>query len=492
MRYSIVNLQDISLESTIFRLDSEFFHPEILSTKKWIRSKAHSTLRKIGSTIIHPSEVKRKYEETGIQILLAQNIRDNFLDFSIRVFMAKKLENLLKKNRLEYGDIALTRSGANYGQCAPYLGLPSKIFACADDLVIKNIKIPGTYLSTYLNTSFGKNLIESCKYGGSQPHIAPQALYDIPIYTPSDKLIRKIDRQVKNAFELTKKSEATYRQAQTLLLSELGLANWKPKHQLTFVRNYSDTQRAGRMDADYFQPKYEEIINTILSYSGGWDTLGNLAYLKNENFKPKSKTEYRYIELANIAGNGEITDCMTTRGRDLPSRARRKVSVGDVIVSSIEGSLDSSALIKKEYDEALCSTGFHVINSGVFNSETLLVLMKSIVGQLQLKKGCSGTILTAINKDEFTQIVLPIIAQKKQIQIQQKVTESFNSRKQSKHLLECAKRAVEMAIEQDEQTAIDWLENERNCYVPQNHCRTQMHAQGTGACQSTKENLGDQ
>ena len=213
------------------------------------------------------------------------------MDFSVRVFMSEKLENPLQKNRLEYGDIALTRSGANYGQCAPYLGLPAKIFACADDLVIRDLKIPGTYLSTYLNTSFGKNLIESCKYGGSQPHIAPQTLYDIPIYTPSDKLIRKIDRQVKNAFESKKKSEATYRQAETLLLSELGLADYQPKHQLTFVKNYSDTQRAGRIDADYFQPKYEEIVNAIKSYAGGWGTVRNLACTKKENFKPKRKTE---------------------------------------------------------------------------------------------------------------------------------------------------------------------------------------------------------
>ncbi len=139
-----------------------------------------------------------------------------------------------------------------------------------------------------------------------------------------------------------------------------------------------------------------------------------VAHLKDNNFKPEHKTEYRYIELANIAGNGEITDCMTTQGQDLPSRARRKMSTGDVIVSSIEGSLDSIAKINKEYDEALCSTGFHVIKSKVFNSETLLVLMKSMVGQLQLKKGCSGTILTAINKDKFAQVVLPIIKKKKQ------------------------------------------------------------------------------
>ena len=37
--------------------------------------------------------------------------------------------------------------------------------------------------------------------------------------------------------------------------------------------------------------------------------------------------------------------------------------------------------------------------------------------------------------------------------------ESFNGRKRAKNLLECAKRAVEIAIEQDEQAAIEWLES---------------------------------
>ena len=36
--------------------------------------------------------------------------------------------------------------------------------------------------------------------------------------------------------------------------------------------------------------------------------------------------------------------------------------------------------------------------------------------------------------------------------------QSANLRRHAKDLLECAKRAVEIAIEQDEQTAIDWLE----------------------------------
>ncbi len=71
-----------------------------------------------------------------------------------------------------------------------------------------------------------------------------------------------------------------------------------------------------------------------------------------------------------------------------------------------------------------------------------------------------ASILTAINRDEFKKVMLPKVRKEKQTEIQEKVIESFSLRKQSKHLLEAAKRAVEIAIEQDEQTAIDWLENE--------------------------------
>ncbi len=294
----------------------------------------------------------------------------------------------------------------------------------------------------------------------NQANFSPAKFKEILVPYFGEEIQLSIDKSIWESFDKHRMSKEIYAKAQILLLSELGLANWKPKHHPAFVKSYSDTKQAGRIDADYFQPKYDEIINSIKSYSEGWDMLGNLARLKDKNFNPQGNKEYRYIELANIAGNGEIMDCMLEQGQDLPSRARRRVATGDVIVSSIEGSLDSIALIDEEYDEALCSTGFHVINSQVLNPETLLTLLKSIVGQLQLKKGCSGTILTAINKHELCNIVLPVIPKEKQTQIQKKVIESFNLRKQSKHLPECAKRAVEIAIEQNEKVAIGWLENE--------------------------------
>lgn len=62
--------------------------------------------------------------------------------------------------------------------------------------------------------------------------------------------------------------------------------------------------------------------------------------------------------------------------------------------------------------------------------------------------------------DQAKGTVIPILAEDKQIEIRQRVAEAFALRRQSKHLLESAKRAVELAIEQDEETAMDWLESQ--------------------------------
>ncbi len=316
------------------------------------------------------------------------------------------------------------------------------------------------YLTAFLNTKYGViDIKRRARHSVNQSNVNLEEVKRIEIPLLCNQLQRKITSSFNNAVDSIQASEAVYNEAQTLLLAELGLADWQPKQQLTFVKNLSDTESTGRIDAGYFQPKYDEIIDAIKNYTGGSDTLGNLACVKDTNFNPDTETEYKYIELANIGNNGEITDCMVEQGGNLPTRARRKVTTGDAIISSIEGSLESIALITEEYDNALCSTGFHVIKSDVLNSKVLLVLLKSIVGQLQLKKGCSGTILTAINKDEFSKIAVPKIKAGKQTEIEQTVIESFNLRNRAKDLLEHAKHAVEIAIEQDEQAAINWLES---------------------------------
>ena len=211
----------------------------------------------------------------------------------------------------------------------------------------------------------------------------------------------------------------------------------------TLTQSYG---KSGRLDSEYYQSKYDAIERTIKDYKGGYCKLES-SEIKDTNFTPKTQEKYRYIEIANISNNGNISEPLEDLGANLPTRARRKVKTGDLIMSSIDGSLASCAIITPEFDGCLVSTGFYVLNSTKLNSETLLVLFKSAFFQDYLKKFPSGTILTAISKDELLNVLIPKIDSTTQEQIAFKIQKSFALRKVAKDLLESAKSKVECAID---------------------------------------------
>lgn len=450
MQYSIVKHSQIK-SSPDLRMDSEYWHPEFIQNALLFSSQ-HKISDFVDPNIqnIKSSPINRTFEYLEIS-----GISLNGCEYQLtRVEPGSEPDRA--HHILQRGDVTVSTVRPNRNAVA--FIQEDGIVGSSGLAVLRTNKVEPAYLFAFCKTDYFVKCLMRANKASMYPAVSKKDVLETPLLVPSDHFRSDIALLVKKALYENQKANASFNSAQSLLLAELGLTDWQPKYQLTFIKNYSDIKQSNRIDAEYHQPKYDEIVNAVQACSGGWDTLGNLVNLKAKNYQPKGEQEYKYIELANVRGNGEVIDCMTEKGQNLPTRARRIVSKGDVIVSSIEGSLDSVALIDKEYDQALCSTGFHVLDSLALNSETLLVFLKSMVGQLQLKKGCSGTILTAINKDELTRIVLPKIKEETQIKIQQKALEAFNLKKQSKHLLECAKRAVEIAIEQDEQAAIQWLD----------------------------------
>jgi len=458
MQYSIVNYKDIN--TNLYRLDAEY-HVGIskIDMSRLIGYKLSDLCKKV---VQGPNP---KFIDEGIPSLNGKNVYFGTLDADVPNYISKEEYKSFRPYHLNVNDILITlKHASRVGRLWIFQEEKECLFSRNLGLIRldTNTHINVETLLFYLWGRIPQTLLNLIATGGTNGQItlSMAELREFPIPKLSDDLQILLKITFLSGDKLIGQSKKLYHQAENLLLSELGLLDWRPEHCLSFVRNYFDTEQVGRFDAEYFQPKYDEIVKAVKDYKGRWETLGNLLNIKDKNFNPVDNKEYRYIELANIGGNGEVAGHTTAEGQELPTRARRKVCANDVIVSSIEGSLSSIALITRECDNALCSTGFYVVNSDDINSETLLVLLKSQVGQLQLKKGCSGTILTAINKDEFGRIVLPVVNKKIQSKIQQKIVESFALRKQSKHLLECAKKSVEMAIEKDEKTALQWLKKE--------------------------------
>lgn len=463
LEISVLKLSEAQKDNESKRIDSEYFKREYLENIEFIKSSNFIQLINTDISIKHPMEIKREYtnEINSVWFFRTQNLRPLFIDNeSNKVYISEKDSQKLQKNIINKGDILITRTGANFGDCAIY-NLDELAIASSHILIVRNSFFNQSFLAVFLNTKFGKIQINKGMYGGLQPEIAPYYLKNIYVPILPMEFQLEIEKMLKDSHKALEESKELYKKAEEILYNELGLDPKNPLQSLLNFKTNNSTNslnisirtlkesflKTGRLDSEYYQSKYEDIEKFIKSYSNGYDSFLNIINNKDTNFTPKNNENYNYIELANIGNNGNINEPISDLGKNLPTRARRIVSNGDVIISSIEGSLSSCALITQEFDKHLVSTGFFVLNSKLLNSETLLVMFKSQIFQEYLKKFPSGTILCAINKEELSKIFIPKIDPTTQEKIAKYIQESFNLRKKSKQLLDNAKIKVEEQIQ---------------------------------------------
>lgn len=370
-------------------------------------------------------------------------------------------EKTYKELKLSKGDVLVCRTNGNpdlVGKAAVVMEDTDCAFASYVFKIRPNSRISPQVLVVYLNSKYGRSEIKRHQMISIQTNFSPERFKKCHVPYLSPDFQTKINGLVDKAYSSVKRAKELYVESEKILGSELKLDGFIPSNKKISVRNMADSfQSSNRIDAEYYQEIYDDYAGLISGYHYGTKSISKALQINDKNYVPQNNAMYRYIELANVGAYGEINGYIEDLGSNLPSRARRLIKKGDVIISSIEGSLQSCALITDEYDNTICSTGFHVIKSKDINSETLLVLFKSKAIQSLLKKGCSGTILTAISKTELGKIGLPIIHGKVQKKISSLIIESFKLRNESKTLLEKAKQAVEIAVSEGEKKAIKFL-----------------------------------
>ena len=435
---NIISLNESKSES---RLDSEYFQKEILSTISKIRGIQHKKLAEL--CIVKSGKTPQYYIKNGkTKIIRSGDLnKDLFIDE----------EELLKTNEnklffVQDNDVLISSIGrGSIGKINIYYNDKPKLATVSEVNILRNSKINPHYLFIFLRTKFGQKQIDREITGATgQQHLLKSNVRKIIIPIPRETLQNKIQDLVLRSKERYKKAKAIYQEAENTLLKEVELENFEMNFTPTFTYRYSNTLTSNRIDADYFQPRYENILNKIDKY--GSDYISNILEIKDKNIKLKDKI-YNYIELSNVGEYGFINEFISDVGENLPSRAKRLVHNGDVIISSIKGSVSSCALITDDFDNFICSNGFYVISSKTINPETILVLFKSKIIQELLKRGASGSILMSIDKKELQKIKIPLINNKVQLKLSMLIQESFKLKKSAKELLERAKKEVEDFIE---------------------------------------------
>ncbi len=272
------------------RMDAEYYQPEYFidfSKGKW---------KPIGNFVgicQYGISQSMNVENTGYPIFRMDDIKNTFL-FDDEVKYVDISKSIFKQFKLEKNDVLFNRVNSEEFVGRTGIFKLNKYCVFASYLIRLRVKkdtpILQDYLNIFLNSFYGiKQIRRFRRRAVNQVNVNAEELKQIKILLSPLKFQERIRKLSDESWEKFILSDSLYIQAKELLLTELGLKAFKPDEDLTYSVNLCDLKSSHRADAEYFQPKYERIIEKIKKQNV--KLLGDLVSMR-KGFEPGS-SEYQ-------------------------------------------------------------------------------------------------------------------------------------------------------------------------------------------------------
>ena len=447
---SIIQLKELQRFN---RIDSEYYQPKNVEN--------YEKLKKIGSIRLgDPNYAKITdgihasidYDpKSEINCISAMSPRLGYFDLTGNKYISESQHAKNPKTDLREGDVILSSVGT-IGNCAVATKeiLPANADRHVGIIRTKHDKLDPHYVCAFLNSKYGRFQTLREATGNIQLNLFIDKMKELIILLIPPSEQKKIGQLVRESADKYAQSEQKFRQAIDALLDFTHFSSERLGHVLTYTVNFKTAMTEKRIDAEYYQPKYDNLLDDITKFKNGYLPLVEIASPSARKIQPQKKPDdnFTYVELASINGSiGIIDECSVILGRNAPTRARMYLQRGDVVASSVSGSFDKVALISEQFHESVGSTGFIVFRPKNNSSEYLLTLVKSPIVQLQLQKFTTGSILSSVSRPLIKKIIVPNVSYAKQEDIAKIVRESrrlfVESRRQMSHAIEKIEHIVE-------------------------------------------------
>ncbi len=440
------------------RLDAEYYQPEFLQAVELIKDNNHKRLGDIisvltdyhanGSYQILRQNVQLSEQSDYAYMVRAIDLKTNNFEDDIR-YVSEHAYNFLKKTKLFGNEIIIDKIG-NAGEVYLMPNLNKPVTLGMNLFMLRlNPDYDPIFVYVFLISKYGRSLVYQRITGTVPTSIDKESVRGILIPQPSKEIVNRVNLIIQDHFQALKDASSFYQRAEDLLLEELGLKNFQVEDDLSFVVNLSDVKSANRVDAEYFQPKYQKLIsklelkavnkleNFVKDYSTGFP-------FKSENYQEDG---IPLIRINNIKkGFIDLSDTAYLSDRDYLLSPKDTAKPGDIVLS-MSGTIGMSAVIPADVPK--CSVNQRILrfSSKNVDSDYLVLVLNSIVGFYQLERIGTGGVQTNISYGDIQNILVPVLPKPTQQKIAEMVRRSHEARKKSKELLEEAKRKVEEMVE---------------------------------------------
>jgi len=465
-----VEIQFSDLAEVIdFRIESEYFEKRFLLLDKRITSVETISFTKIATFINgRPYSSDSFNLDSGVKVSKIGDVTRK-RSYDSWEYVEKEEFQKQKGQLLKDSDILMTLTGD-----PPDVGKVNFIYkpsGCTWNQRVAKIKIldkkkikSNESLYAILSTEYSRSQLERFAKGIRQRNLGNESLERLRIPIFSLEFQEYLEKLIKNRFSILESAKESFIQAEQLLLQELNLADFRPSQETVNVKTFSESfGSSGRLDAEYYQVKYDELEKKIKSGS-----FVSIKDIRTDNFRGLQPQYVEDGDLDIINSKHILEQTLDYDNFEKTSSAywdeqeRARVFKNDILTYTTGANIGRTQvyLIDKK---ALASNHVNILRlKEGYNSQYIGFVMNSLIGRLQTEKLSAGSAQAELYPKDIDNFLIPIIDQDKQQQVAELVEESFTLKKQSEHLLDVAKHAVEMAIEQDEQTAMQWIKEQTN------------------------------
>lgn len=432
------------------RLDAEFFHPEKLQAKlilEGLTGKSVADYFINSKQAFNPTNKKLDGEAIVYDLNDALGL---FLDSGTLVNSEKEI--ISTKKILKQKDVIISRLRSYLKEIA-FVYDNNKLKLASTEFIVLRLKEKKVYpeiLFSFLQTDIVQKILEWSQEGVNHPRFSENELMSLKF---PDILIKNQD-YIKDIIvfgsELYKNSKSLYSKAENLLLEELGLKNFNSENYLARVVNFSDVQSANRMDAEYFQIKYEKLLKRIKEKNG--KSLGEIVSIKKgiepgaESYLEEGK---KFIRVSNMSKFGISGNDQKYISEDLYKKLKDdfEPKIGEILLT--KDATPGIAFVLRENADGIIASGILRLKLKDKNieDEYVALCLNSAIGKMQAERDAGGSVIAHWKPEQIQNVLIPVLPKPVQQKIADLVRQSSAARKKSQELLEEAKRKVEEMIE---------------------------------------------
>lgn len=456
-----LKLSEVCRDNEKLRIDDGFFSKLVVLTQRRIEAMPHVRLGAAANVVrkgIFDINADA-YTPTGVPFVRITNLRMGLIASDDLAFIPPAIHAAEHKTALRRGDIVLSKTAY---PAASWVNLPE--CNTSQDTVAVRLSAAGRKqlrsgaVVAFFNSRHGLALMGRQFQGNVQLHLSLPDAKKLPIPIFSDALQKRLESSLIEADVLIVQSEDRLAAAEQTLLRALGLENWRPPEPLTYTRRASEVTAAHRFDSSYFSPAKSATVDALNPPKA--KPLSAYVTPVREMVLPETVIAHPKVLNFDVsaAAHPVIDDSSTTV--DEFDSAKKRFRPGDVVISRLRHYLRQIAVVRTSGEAmALGSSEFIVLRGDdeLLPPEALVLFLRSRPVQTILEYSQDGSHHPRFSDEDLLTIPVPPMLLKIAPQLVQAVRSAHAARREAQSLLARAQHAVEIAIEQDEKTALAHL-----------------------------------